>query len=124
MMTPAPPSRNGNFPKLLSPLQIKSLRLRNRIVMPAMHLPRPDGRRPDESLTRFYAERACGGTGLIMIGGCGIDRVGSAPGTLGIDTDEYRADYERLNEALKRHGAATGIQLFHAGRYARSVETG
>ncbi|MEW6365967.1 MAG: FAD-dependent oxidoreductase [Acidobacteriota bacterium] len=109
---------------LLSPIRVKCVELRNRIVMPAMHLPQPSGRRPSLDLTAFYEERARGGVALIMIGGCGIDMCGSGPYMLGIDSDEFRSDYERLNGAIKAHGAASGIQLFHAGRYARSADTG
>lgn len=113
-----------DYPNLLSSVRVRSLTLRNRIVMPAMHLPQPSGRSPNENLAAFYDERARGGAALVMIGGCGVDIAGSGAYMLGIEHDGYGDEYRRLNERLKRHGAATGIQLFHAGRYARSVETG
>lgn len=109
---------------LLDPIDLKSVRLRNRIIMPAMHLPQPGGRVPNETLTAFYEARAIGGAGLIMIGGCGVDMAGSGAFMLGIDDDSAEHAYRKLATAVKRHGAAAGIQLFHAGRYTRSSDSG
>lgn len=109
---------------LLSPLQIRGVVLRNRIVMPAMHLPQPTGRRPNDALTAFYEARARGGAGLIMVGGCGVDMTGSGAFMLGIDSAEFADEYRHLCDTIKKHGAAAGVQLFHAGRYARTIETG
>ncbi|MEJ5186841.1 MAG: hypothetical protein WHT46_07160, partial [Candidatus Geothermincolales bacterium] len=61
------------FKKLFQPIKIRDLKIRNRIVMTAMHLNyTPDGKVNDR-LIAFYRERAAGGAGLIIVGGCIID---------------------------------------------------
>ncbi len=89
-----------------------------------MHLPQPSGRRPNDALAAFYEARSRGGAGLIMVGGCGVDMTGSGAFMLGIDSGEFADEYRTLCDTIRRHGAAAGVQLFHAGRYARSSETG
>ncbi|MCP4665036.1 MAG: hypothetical protein GY849_01615 [Deltaproteobacteria bacterium] len=67
------------FPHLFAPIQINSMVIRNRIVMTAMHLGyTPEGEVTDR-LIDFYAARAKGGVGLIIVGGCPIDEQGSMP---------------------------------------------
>ena len=57
-----------NFPNLIQPFQIKNLTLRNRIVMAPMlsRLCHPDGI-VSQKLIDYYAERAKGGAGLIIV---------------------------------------------------------
>ncbi len=110
--------------KVLEPLEIKGIVLRNRIVMTAMHLNyTPDGRVSDR-LVSFYEERARGGAGMIIVGGCIIDDDAGAPWLLDIRTDSTVEGHSMLAEALKRHGAVAACQLYHAGRYVHSVTIG
>jgi len=99
------------------------LSLRNRIIMPAMHIPH-GGRHITPMLEQFYEERARGGAALVMVGGAGIDIVGSGKTMLGIEDDSYIEDYARLADRVKKHKAAFGVQLFHAGRYQPSRYSG
>ena len=57
----------AQFSKLLEPIRIGSVELRNRIVMPGMgtNLANPDGTVSDR-LRNYYEERARGGVGLII----------------------------------------------------------
>ena len=64
----------GKFFKLLEPFKIGSLELRNRVVMPAMHLGMCDGGICDEKIATFYEYRAKGGVGLIIVGGCAVEK--------------------------------------------------
>ena len=58
---------------LFTPIEVGHIRLKNRIVMPAMHLNyTPEGEVTDR-LVAFYEERARGGAALIVVGGCIID---------------------------------------------------
>ena len=65
--------------KLFSPLSVGPLTLKNRIVMPAMHLGYTPGGEVTDRLIDFYAERAAGGTALIIVGGCPIDDLSGMP---------------------------------------------
>jgi len=62
-----------NYPHLFSPIRINSLLLKNRIVMTAMHLGYTPGGQVTARLVEFYALRARGGAGLIIVGGCTLD---------------------------------------------------
>lgn len=102
---------------LFSPTAIGSLELKNRLVMPAMHLHYcPDGEVNDR-LIRFYAERAKGEVGLIVVGGCAIDEYGYQ-GIIRISDDRYLPGLTRLTNEIKRYGAKVAAQLFQPGRYA------
>lgn len=110
--------------KLLSPIKLGSITLRNRIAMPAMHLIyTPDGEVTDR-LIDFYEERAKGGAGLIIVGGCIIDEYSGPPFMLKLTEDKYISDLKKLTGAVKKHGAAICAQLYQAGRYSHSVLIG
>ncbi len=108
----------------MDPLEIKGVKMRNRIVMTAMHLNyTPDGRVSDR-LVGFYEERAKGGAGLIIVGGCIIDDYAGASWLIDIRSEETVEGHSMLVDTLKKHGAATACQLYHAGRYVHSVTIG
>jgi len=111
--------------KLFSTIPIGDVILKNRIVMTAMHLGyTPDGLANDQ-LIAFYEERARGGVGLILIGGCTIDdRSAGAFHMIRLNEDRTIPGLALMAEAVHRHGARIGAQLFHAGRYAHSAMIG
>ena len=107
--------------KLLTPLRIMDLELRNRIVMTAMHLNfTPDGKVNDR-IVAFYEERAEGGTGLIITGGCTINDVSGPTWLLDMRDDSCVEGHAVLADAIKKHGAGAACQLYHAGRYSHSA---
>jgi NADH:flavin oxidoreductases, Old Yellow Enzyme family len=109
---------------LFSPAQIGMLQLRNRLVMTPMHLGYCPKGEVDDQLIEFYRARAHGGVGLIIVGGCGIDRIGNALGMPQLDDDHYISGLRRLVDAVHLEGAKIIPQLYHAGRYAHSAMTG
>jgi 2,4-dienoyl-CoA reductase (NADPH2) len=112
------------FRKLFEPVGIARLQLANRIVMPAIHLSyTPQGFVTDQ-LIDFYAERAAGGAGLIIVGGCPVDELGGGQYMIGISKDEFLPGLRRLTENVHRNGAPIAAQLYHAGRYSVSAEVG
>ena len=107
--------------KLLTPQKVADLELRNRIVMTAMHLNfTPDGKVNDR-IVAFYEERARGGTGLIIVGGCTINDVSGATWLLDMRDDSCVEGHAILADGIKKHGAAAACQLYHAGRYSHSI---
>jgi len=107
---------------LFSPVKVGSLTLKNRIVMPAMHLGYCDEQgEVTDRLVSFYEERAEGGAALLFVGGCPVDRnAGSMKGMIGLGEDRFIPGLSRLTGAVRRHGVLIAAQLFHGGRYVRS----
>ncbi len=109
---------------LLTPIDVGTIRIRNRIVMPAMHLLyTPEGEVTDQ-LVAFYAERARGGAGLIIVGGCTIDEYSGGSNMIGLHEDRFIPGLKRLVREVHDNGALIGAQLYHAGRYAHSALIG
>jgi 2,4-dienoyl-CoA reductase (NADPH2) len=112
------------FPHLFSPITIQNMELKNRIVMTAMHLGyTPQGEVTDQ-LVNFYAERARGGVGLAVVGGCPIDEFGGMIGMIALHDDRFIPGLMRLTDAVKDHGAKIAAQLYQAGRYTHSAMIG
>jgi len=99
--------------------------LKNRIVMTAMHLGYTPEGFVNDRLIAFYEERARGGVGLILVGGCTVnDRSAGACHMIRLDEDRMVPGMAKMAEAVHRHGARIGAQLFHAGRYGHSSVIG
>ena len=69
-------------------------------------------------LIDYYAERARGGVGVIIVEYCYIDDKESKahPGQLGVYDDQLIAGLGDLAEAIQEWGAKTVLQICHAGR--------
>lgn len=113
-----------NLSKLFTPCKIGSLEIKNRVVMPAMHLNyTPDGEINDRVIN-FYAERARGGVGLLIVGGCAIDDVGSGPMMINVSEPRFLDGLKKFTNEMHKEGAKVAAQLYQAGRYAHSAMTG
>ncbi|MBS7250345.1 MAG: FAD-dependent oxidoreductase [Candidatus Freyarchaeota archaeon] len=111
--------------KLFEPIQIGSMKLKNRIVMPAMHLGYADQGYVNQRIIDFYAERAKNEVGLILVGGCWTELLGKGMDTmLRIDSDEAIPGLSKLAKAIHEGGAKCAAQLYHSGRYAFSMIIG
>ncbi|MFH0844071.1 MAG: FAD-dependent oxidoreductase, partial [Pseudomonadota bacterium] len=64
------------------------------------------------------------GVGLIIVGGCPVDELGSMSNMIGINDDRYLWGLQRLASAVKNEGAKIAAQLFQAGRYTHSSMIG
>jgi 2,4-dienoyl-CoA reductase-like NADH-dependent reductase (Old Yellow Enzyme family)/thioredoxin reductase len=107
-----------SFETLFSPLSVKGLRLKNRIVMEPMIVRYADY---DGSVTPrmsdYLEKRAEGGAGLILTAGAYIvPEAKYRPNQLGVYSDDLLPGLKRLAEALHQHGAAAGVQMIHSGR--------
>lgn len=103
------------------PYTLKSLTLRNRIVMSPMcqySVDAEDGI-PNDWHFVHYTSRAIGGTGLIIIEMTDVDPDGRISNRdLGIWSDEHVPAFRRLIDQLHKYGAKVAIQVAHAGRKA------
>jgi 2,4-dienoyl-CoA reductase (NADPH2) len=107
---------------LFTPIKVGSLTLKNRIVMPAMHLGYcNDQSEVTDRLVAFYEERARGGAALLFVGGCPVDEYAcSMKEMIGLSDDRFIPGLKKLTDAVHRHDTFVAAQLFHGGRYVRS----
>jgi 2,4-dienoyl-CoA reductase-like NADH-dependent reductase (Old Yellow Enzyme family) len=104
---------------LLSPLKVRGVKLRNRIVVsPMCQYCAQEGLASDWHLVHL-GSRAVGGAGLIFVEATAVTRDGRiSPGDLGIWSDEHIDPLRRIAAFLSSQGAVPAIQLAHAGRKA------
>ena len=109
-------------PKLLSPLTIRGVTFRNRIVMsPMCQYSAEEGLCNDWHLVHL-GSRAVGGAGLVMVEASAVTRDGRiSPADLGIWNDGQIEPLARVARFVAAQGAVPGIQLNHAGRKASTV---
>jgi 2,4-dienoyl-CoA reductase-like NADH-dependent reductase (Old Yellow Enzyme family) len=108
---------------LFSPLTIKNITLKNRIVIsPMCQYSSVDGFANDWHLVHL-GSRASGGAGLIIQEATAVSPEGRiSPGDLGIWKDEHIEKLKTINEFIVSQNAVPGIQLAHAGRKASVSE--
>ena len=78
----------------------------------------------NDQIINFYIERAKGGVGFIVVGGCYPEMNGKVwKSIIGLDKDEFIPGLKRLTDAIHRHDVRVAAQLLHAGRSASSFFT-
>ena len=104
---------------LLSPLTIRGVTFRNRIVMsPMCQYSAAEGMADDWHLVHL-GSRAVGGAALIFVEATAVTRDGRiSPGDMGIWDDRHVEPLARIARFVQARGAVPGIQLAHAGRKA------
>jgi 2,4-dienoyl-CoA reductase-like NADH-dependent reductase (Old Yellow Enzyme family) len=104
---------------LFSPIAIKSLILKNRIVVsPMCQYSSVDGFATDWHLVHL-GSRAVGGAALIIQEATSVAATGRITyGDLGIWKDEHIEKLSQIVSFIHQNGAVAGIQLAHAGRKA------
>jgi len=107
---------------LFEPLQLKSVALKNRIVIsPMCEYSSQDGFANDWHLVHL-GSRATGGAGLIITEACAVSpEARITHQDLGIWKDEHIANLQRITQFIHQQGSVAGIQLAHAGRKASSA---
>jgi 2,4-dienoyl-CoA reductase-like NADH-dependent reductase (Old Yellow Enzyme family) len=112
----------SHTPLLLSPLRIRELALRNRVVISPMcqHAADGDGHATDWHLVHL-GKFALGGAGLVFTESTAVHpdgRIGIRD--LGLWQDSQVEPLRRAVRFVQEQGAAVGVQLAHAGRKAGS----
>jgi 2,4-dienoyl-CoA reductase-like NADH-dependent reductase (Old Yellow Enzyme family) len=104
---------------LLSPLDIRNVHLRNRIVVsPICQYSAEDGFANDWHLVHL-GSRAVGGAALIIQEATAVSAEGRiSPYDLGIWSDEHIPFLKRITTFIHENGSVAGVQLAHAGRKA------
>ncbi|MCC3865756.1 NAD(P)/FAD-dependent oxidoreductase [Terrisporobacter petrolearius] len=117
---------NNKYKNLLSPLTIKHMTLRNRVMMCPMGTNYGEQNGEMSFLhIDYYEQRAKGGTGLLMVENASVYSPQGSNGTtqLRIDQDSYIVRLYKLCERVHKQGACIGIQINHAGASAMSSRT-
>lgn len=104
---------------LLSPIQIRTVELRNRIVISPMCMYSSEDGFSNHWHLVHIGSRAVGGAGLVMMEATAVSPEGRiSPDDLGIWKDEHIGGRKSIVDFVHAQGAVAGIQLAHAGRKA------
>ena len=108
--------------KLFSPLTIKSVILKNRLVVsPMCQYSSQEGFANDWHLVHL-GSRAVGGAALVIAEATAVSPEGRITAAdLGLWTDEHIQRLQRITEFISHNGSVAGIQLAHAGRKASTL---
>ena len=96
---------------------INGMTLQNRLVRSATWegMCEQDGK-PTGKVVNWYRDLAQGGVGLIITGYAFVRPEGKQlPGKMGIHTDTFAGEYEKLTRAVYDAGGKIALQIVHAG---------
>jgi len=103
---------------LFAPFSLKTIELKNRIVMPALasFLIGDDGSISDATV-EHYRRRAAGGPAMVITEACAVSPEGVVSSHQArIYDDRFIAGLSRLATALKAEGSVPALQIHHGGR--------
>jgi 2,4-dienoyl-CoA reductase-like NADH-dependent reductase (Old Yellow Enzyme family) len=105
---------------LFRPFRIKSLELKNRIVMAPMTRYSAPGGIPGDANVAYYRRRAEGGVGLILSEGTVVDRPASRnePGIPFFHGEAALAGWKHVIDVVHVAGGRMGPQIWHTGSTA------
>jgi 2,4-dienoyl-CoA reductase (NADPH2) len=92
----------------------------NRIVMPALNLNLANEGFITDRLIDFYTERAKGGAGMLIVGGCAVNLYASGlPYMISIESDDFLPKLTEFTDAVHkaREDVKVVCQLYHSGAY-------
>jgi len=103
------------LPNLQSPINIRSLKLKNRLVLPPMRSRKAslEGHVTDDFI-KHYTDRAVG-PGLIIIEHAYITEFGRVSPQLGVCDEKFIKGLSRLTDAIHAKGTQVVLQISHAG---------
>ncbi|WP_268223649.1 NADH:flavin oxidoreductase/NADH oxidase [Sinomicrobium oceani] len=109
--------------KLFEPVSIKSILLKNRIIVsPMCQYSATDGFANDWHLVHL-GSRAVGGAAMILAEAAAVSPEGRiSPHDLGIWKDEHIEKLKQITSFIRAQQVVPGIQLSHAGRKASTAE--
>lgn len=114
------------IPAFAQPLDLGSVRLRNRFVSAPMerNYCAPDGSMTDEYIA-YLERRAAGGAALVFTEASYVRADGKGRiRQMGVDEDDRIPGIARMVETLHAYGALVGVELNHGGRTAQGTVSG
>jgi len=111
-------SKNVNFPRLFSPINLRGHTLRNRIVFGAHTANMSEQGLPGERHLAYYRERALGGAGMLVIEPMPVHPAAVLTrGNFRNSTDEVIPHFRKITEVVHAEGALILQQLYHVGQH-------
>ncbi len=106
------------YPRLLQPLNLGFMTLKNRVLMGSMHTGLEEEKEGFHRMAAYYAARAAGGVGLIVTGGVAPNRAGwVAPFSLRLASPSQVKGHKIITDAVHAADGRICMQILHAGRY-------
>lgn len=101
------------YDKLFSPIKIRSMELKNRVILPAMGT-KFSGNTSyvTDQLINYHVARARGGSGLNIVEVTSVHTPSAPRGFLSLSEDSYIPGMKRLVDAIHEAGGKAGIQLW------------
>jgi len=113
--------------KCLQPISIKTMKVKNRLVMPAMGslFGDPVTNMVSDRFVGYIEARAKGGTGLIIVEYTAVMPEGRAASMeLGLWDDRFIQGFKEVTDVAHKYGAKIAVQLHHAGRCTTKQKSG
>lgn len=112
--------------KMNEPIKIKTIEIKNRLVMPPMATSKTKDGAVNQALLDYYSEKSKGGyIGLIITEHSYVNRQGIAnPGQVSISRDKDVEGLAKLVSVIHENGSKVIAQINHAGSAASSNVTG
>ena len=111
-------SKNVNFPRLFSTINLRGHTMRNRIVFGAHTTNMAEQGLPGERHLAYYRERAMGGAAMLVIEPMPVHPAAVLTrGNFRNSTDEVIPHFRKITEAVHAEGALILQQLYHVGQH-------
>lgn len=105
------------YERLFTPITIKNMTLKNRIVMPAMHHLYTENGYATDRFNQYYWKRAEGGAAMVIVGACRFDDYGARESCMSLRTDGTIPGWKAFTDGMHQRDCKVAVQLYHAGRY-------
>jgi 2,4-dienoyl-CoA reductase-like NADH-dependent reductase (Old Yellow Enzyme family) len=110
--------------KVLTPIEIGGVRIKNRVFLPGHTTNFGINNLPTDRNAAYLSARAAGGTGLIITEAIRVHPTSAGrSSTLGSSDDSCIPSFRKLTDAVHGNGAAIFAQIMHAGRQANGDAT-
>jgi NAD(H)-dependent 7alpha-hydroxy-3-oxo-delta4-cholenoic acid oxidoreductase len=105
-----------SYDALFSPIKIRGLELKNRVLMPGMNTKMvKDKNDISDDMVAYHAARAAGGCGLNILEVVAVSPATHAYLYMGLYTEHHRDELKKVTDAIHANGGKAGVQLWHGG---------
>ena len=105
-----------SYDALFSPIKIRGLELKNRVVLPGMNTKMVKNKdNVADDLVAYHAVRAAGGCGLNMVEIVSVVPEGHAYLYLGLYNEHHRDELKKVVDGIHANGGKAGVQIWHGG---------
>ena len=97
---------------LFTPVKIRGMELKNRVIFPAMGTRMAENRAVTDRLIQYHVARVKGGCGLNIVEVAAVHTPSAPRNFLGICEDDLVPSHKKLTDAIHAAGGKAGIQLW------------